>query len=66
MAVERIWVLLERESPVWTIRGGRRRRLSGGSMPSFSAQDDSDAGPFNGYGDQVASLYAGMDLKKYY
>jgi sulfoxide reductase catalytic subunit YedY len=22
--------------------------------------------PFNGYGDQVASLYAGMDLKKYY
>lgn len=21
---------------------------------------------FNGYGDQVASLYAGMDLKKYY
>jgi sulfoxide reductase catalytic subunit YedY len=22
--------------------------------------------PFNGYGDQVASLYAGMDLKKFY
>jgi sulfoxide reductase catalytic subunit YedY len=22
--------------------------------------------PFNGYADQVASLYAGMDLKKYY
>jgi sulfoxide reductase catalytic subunit YedY len=22
--------------------------------------------PFNGYGDQVASLYAGMDLRKYY
>jgi sulfoxide reductase catalytic subunit YedY len=22
--------------------------------------------PFNGYGEQVASLYAGMDLKKYY
>jgi sulfoxide reductase catalytic subunit YedY len=22
--------------------------------------------PFNGYGDQVASLYAGMDLKKYF
>ena len=22
--------------------------------------------PFNGYGDQVASLYAGMDLDKYY
>jgi methionine sulfoxide reductase catalytic subunit len=22
--------------------------------------------PFNGYGDQVAALYAGMDLKKYY
>jgi sulfoxide reductase catalytic subunit YedY len=21
---------------------------------------------FNGYGDQVASLYAGMDLRKYY
>jgi sulfoxide reductase catalytic subunit YedY len=22
--------------------------------------------PFNGYGDQVAQLYAGMDLKKYF
>jgi methionine sulfoxide reductase catalytic subunit len=22
--------------------------------------------PFNGYGDQVASMYTGMDLKKYY
>ncbi|HEX6106863.1 MAG TPA: mononuclear molybdenum enzyme YedY, partial [Gemmatimonadales bacterium] len=22
--------------------------------------------PFNGYADQVASLYAGMDLRKYY
>jgi hypothetical protein len=21
---------------------------------------------FNGYGEQVASMYAGMDLKKYY
>ena len=21
---------------------------------------------FNGYGDQVAAMYAGMDLKKYY
>jgi sulfoxide reductase catalytic subunit YedY len=21
---------------------------------------------FNGYGDQVASMYAGLDLKKYY
>ncbi|MBI3637729.1 MAG: protein-methionine-sulfoxide reductase catalytic subunit MsrP [Candidatus Rokubacteria bacterium] len=25
-----------------------------------------DSKPFNGYGDQVASLYAGMDLKKFY
>jgi len=25
-----------------------------------------DTLPFNGYGDQVASLYAGMDLRKYY
>jgi sulfoxide reductase catalytic subunit YedY len=22
--------------------------------------------PFNGYGDQVASLYSGMDLRKYF
>jgi len=22
--------------------------------------------PFNGYGDQVAQMYAGMDLRKYY
>jgi sulfoxide reductase catalytic subunit YedY len=22
--------------------------------------------PFNGYGEQVASLYAGMDLRKFY
>jgi len=25
-----------------------------------------DTQMFNGYGDQVASLYSGMDLKKYY
>ena len=28
--------------------------------------EDARAMPFNGYGEQVASLYEGMDLTKYY
>ena len=38
---------------------GRERRL-----PSLFATTKTLM--FNGYGDQVASMYAGMDLKKYY
>ena len=43
------------------IRAGRRPR-SGGSASSSAARPL----PFNGYGDQVASLYAGMDLRRNY
>jgi len=37
----------------------RERRL-----PGYFATRKTEL--FNGYGDQVASMYAGMDLKKYY
>jgi len=47
----------ERDHPRWSQR--RERRLGGflANIPTVK---------FNGYGDQVASLYAGMDLIKYY
>ncbi len=38
----------------------RERRIDGGFPHSLDTQ------MFNGYSDQVASLYAGMDLKKFY
>ncbi len=41
-------------------RRQRERRIDGGFPHSLDTQ------MFNGYGDQVASLYNGMDLKKYY
>ena len=37
-------------------------RIIGGGL--FGAVRDTE--PFNGYGDEVASLYAGMDLAKFY
>jgi sulfoxide reductase catalytic subunit YedY len=43
--------------PRWS--QGREKRL-----PSFFATRDTQL--FNGYADQVAQLYAGMDLRKYY
>jgi len=46
----------EVDHPRWS--QAKERRLPGiGMRPTLK---------FNGYGDQVASLYAGMDLKKYY
>ena len=36
---------------------GTRSKLFAGRIPTL---------PFNGYGDQVAALYAGMDLRKWY
>ncbi len=58
---ERVRLLLERQS-----RGRSpaldARRVSGASASSSRRPTLM----FNGYGDQVASLYAGMDLKKYY
>ncbi|MBA2557060.1 MAG: protein-methionine-sulfoxide reductase catalytic subunit MsrP [Chloroflexi bacterium] len=47
----------EVDHPRWS--QARERRL-----PSFFASTRTQM--FNGYGDQVASLYAGMDLRKYY
>jgi sulfoxide reductase catalytic subunit YedY len=45
------------DHPRWTQKKERR-------IPDFFARRDTVL--FNGYGDQVASLYAGMDLKKLY
>ena len=45
------------DHPRWTQKRERR-------IPDFFARRETLL--FNGYGDQVASLYAGMDLKKFY
>jgi sulfoxide reductase catalytic subunit YedY len=45
------------DHPRWSQRTERR-------LPSFFQTHPTQM--FNGYGDQVASLYAGMDLKKFY
>ncbi len=47
------------DHPRWTQK--RERRIGPGFLPKIIATM-----PFNGYGDQVASMYNGMDLKKYY
>ena len=57
----RIRILLQRESQRGPSRAGAR--------PPSAASENLRRRPtlmFNGYGDQVASMYAGMDLKKYY
>jgi sulfoxide reductase catalytic subunit YedY len=45
------------DHPRWTQKRERR-------IPEFFARHETQM--FNGYADQVASLYAGMDLKKYF
>ena len=43
--------------------------IRGGARPPSAASASSGGGPtlpFNGYGDEVAQLYAGLDLKKLY
>lgn len=45
------------DHPRWSQKTEKR-------LPSFFANRKTEM--FNGYGDQVASLYAGMDLKKFY
>ncbi len=47
------------DHPRWT--QAKERRIDASSFPHSVPTL-----PFNGYGDQVASLYSGMDLKKYY
>ena len=50
-------------NPNSTIRAGARRR-SGGSVAVCSRGRSTQM--FNGYGDQVAQLYQGLDLSKNY
>ena len=45
------------DHPRWSQKTERR-------IPEFFSRRETVI--FNGYGDQVASLYAGMDLKKYF
>jgi sulfoxide reductase catalytic subunit YedY len=47
----------EVDHPRWSQKRERR-------IPEFFASRQTQ--PYNGYGDQVAKLYAGMDLKKYF
>ena len=47
------------DHPRWTQK--RERRIGSGFLPKMI-----DTMPFNGYGNEVASMYNGMDLKKYY
>ncbi len=47
------------DHPRWS--QAKERRLGGGFFAKMIPTL-----PFNGYGDQVAQLYAGMDLRKYY
>ncbi len=57
----RVWLLFQCESERWTIRAGARR--ASGGWANFGKRKTL---MFNGYGDQVASLYNGMDLRKNY
>ena len=47
------------DHPRWS--QAHERRIGGGFLPKIIPTL-----PFNGYGDQVASMYNGMDLKKYF
>ena len=47
------------DHPRWTQK--RERRIGDGFLPKII-----DTMPFNGYGNEVASMYNGMDLKKYF
>ena len=58
---ERVRLLLQRQSRTSTIRAGARQRER--RIGEFRKRETL---LFNGYGEQVASLYAGMDLKKYF
>ncbi len=49
------------DHPRWSQRSERRITTGG-----IFAQNRVDTLPFNGYGDEVADLYSGMNLRKYY
>lgn len=50
------------DHPRWSQR--TERRIAGDGLNLFGNRIGTR--PFNGYADQVASLYAGMDLRKYF
>ena len=50
------------DHPRWSQKS--ERRIAGSSNRLIANRIDTR--PFNGYGDQVASLYAGMDLRRWY
>lgn len=50
------------DHPRWSQK--TERRIAGSGSKLFA--DRIPTRPFNGYGDQVASLYAGLDLKKWF
>lgn len=50
------------DHPRWS--QARERRISGGGF--LSGSEHRPTLPFNGYGEEVAQLYAGMDLKAHY
>jgi len=50
------------DHPRWSQK--MERRIDGGGF--FASIRKIPTRPFNGYGDQVAQLYAGMDLRKYF
>ncbi|HBA34054.1 MAG TPA: hypothetical protein DCZ12_07975, partial [Gammaproteobacteria bacterium] len=52
------------DHPRWS--QAKERRLDGGSALSSLFQKKRDTQMFNGYAEDVASLYTGMDLRKFY
>ena len=53
------------DHPRWTQASERRIGSSGGGLRGLIAPRQ-DTLMFNGYAEEVAQLYAGMDLKKFY
>ncbi len=49
---------------MWTPFRGARRQSAGSAFPFY--EQSRTTLMFNGYTDQVGSMYAGMDLKRYY
>ncbi len=54
----------ERDHPRWSQKRERRLTGEGGLSALFAPTVETKM--FNGYADEVASLYSGMDLKKYF
>ena len=54
----------ERDHPRWSQKRERRLSGEGGLAALFAPTIETKM--FNGYAEEVASLYAGMDLKKFY